>query len=112
MKTLNFAKNFTANVEITDLEKLGWTFEYDDTANAMNISDEEAEKYVKDTYDIEITVKEEGKTFWRYFDTKKAANRIDEGSDNEATGDDGQTIEDLKKLYAQGKLYNEKNFIG
>lgn len=110
MKTtkFNFAKNFNAKAEISDLEMLGWNFEYDDTANAMDISIEEAEKYVKDTYSVEITVNEEGKTLWRYINNSKDATGIDQGSDNEESGDDEQTIKDLEKLHAEGKLWDEK----
>lgn len=108
----DFSKNFKAKVSISDLEKLGWNFEYDDTSEAMNMSLEEAEKHVKETYSVEITVNEDGKTLWRYTNNSKSASGINEGSDNEETGDDEQTIKDLKKLHAEGKLWGEENFIG
>lgn len=108
---LNFGKNFKAKVSITDLENLGWFFEYEDTANALNISLVDAEKYIKDIYAVEITVNEDGQTFWRYVNSQKSDNGINEGSDNEATGDDEQTIIDLQKLYTFGDLWDSENYI-
>ena len=101
---LNFAKNFTATASIEDLEKLGWEFNHDETANAMDVSVEEAEAYNKENYDIQITVNEDGATLWRFVHNAKNVD-----CDNEATGDDEATIQDLKKLHAEGKLWNEKN---
>ena len=77
---------------------------------ALELTEENAWDYVYSTYHVEITVNEEGKTFWRYVNTQKSDNGINEGSDNEATGDDEQTLEDLKQLHSEGKLWNEKNF--
>ena len=110
---LNFGKNFRASVEIAELEKLGWEFDptYEDVAKAKDITEEEAKAYENDNYHVEITVDQDGKTFNRTVNTQQKANGINEGSDDEATGDDAQTIEDLKKLYAEGKLWNEENFI-
>ena len=108
---LNFGKNFKAKVTIADLEKLGWFFEYEDTANALNISLLDAEKYVKDIYAVEITVNEDGQTFWRYVNIQKATNGYNEGSDKEATGDDEQTIIDLQELYGNGDLWDSENYI-
>ena len=108
-----FEKNFAASVEIAELEKLGWEFEstYLDVAEAKGISEEKAKAYENENYHVEITVDEDGKTFDRTVSKKQIANGINEGSDNAATGDDAQTIEDLKKLHAEGKLWNEENFI-
>jgi hypothetical protein len=105
----NFAKNFYANVEIADLMRLGWEFDVEDTAEALGLSEEGAWDYVCRTYHVEIKVDENGKTFWRYVNSQKADNGIDEGSDNESTGDDEQTIQDLEKLSKVGMLWNEKN---
>ena len=108
----NFAKNFTAKAEMRDLMRLGWEFDIEDTMNALDLTEENAWDYVCKTYHVEIKVDEDGSTFWRYVNTQKSNNGIDEGSDNEATGDDEQTIEDLKELHAEGNLWDEKNFIG
>lgn len=109
MKTYEeFSKNYTAKSEIADLEYLGWNFEYEDTANAMQIETDKAEKYVKETYSVEIKVNEDGKTFWRFINKSKDATGINQGSDNEETGDDEKTIKDLKTLHAEGKLWDEK----
>ena len=112
-KKLNFEKNFRTSVKIAELEKLGWEFEstYLDVAEAKGISEEEAKTYENENYAVVITVDEHGKTFHRTVNTQQKANGIDEGSDDEATGDDAQTIEDLKKLHAEGKLWDEENFI-
>lgn len=111
MKTqkINFGKNFTANAGINDLQRLGWEFDVDDTAEALNISLENAWDYIVQTYHVEITVNENGKTFWNYVNTQKADNGIFEGSDREFTGDDRQTIKDLKQLHEEGNIWNEKN---
>ena len=108
-----FAKNFRANVEISELEKLGWEFEatYLDVAEALGIAEKEAKNYENENYHVEITVDENGKTFDRTVKTNQKINGIDEGSDKKLTGDDFQTIEDIKKLHAEGKLWNEENFI-
>ena len=101
-KYFNFGKNFTANAEIADLEKLGWTLDFDE-------NNDEEKKENNEKYHVEITVNEEGKTFWRILNTSKYDNGINEGSDNEETGDDKQTIKDLNQLHEEGKLWNEKN---
>ncbi len=108
MKTtkLNFAKNFTAKVEIADLEKLGWEFSptYEDVSKAKGISEEEAKIWENENYHVEIEVREDGSTFWA-----SCSNDGNNFSDKEATGDDQQTIEDLEKLHSEGKLWNENN---
>lgn len=87
----DFTKNFAADVSIESLMEIGWNFDADvDTEN----------------YHIEIYVDESGATFWNFVNTQKKAGKIWEGSDREATGDDAQTIEDLKALYASGLLWN------
>lgn len=109
----NFTKNFTAKSEIADLEKLGWEFDptYKDVAKAKGISYEEAKDWENENYHVEIVVDDEGATFWRTVHTQREAEGINEGSDNEKTGDDQQTIEDLKQLHKEGKLWDEMNFI-
>jgi len=108
MKTtkLNFAKNFKANVEIADLEKLGWEFDptYEDVARAKGINEKDAKAWENENYFVVITVDEKGNTFWNTQSYKE--NNF---SDREATGDDEQTIEDLKQLYNESKLWNVEN---
>jgi hypothetical protein len=113
IQNLNFEKNFSANVEIQELEKLGWEFNptYEDVARAKDISEEEAKAFENENYHVQIKVDEDGNTLWRTVNTIKGNNGIDEGSDNEETGDNEQTIKDLKKLHEEGKLWNEENFI-
>ncbi len=94
MKTQNqkidFSKNVKVSVDIQDLSDLGW-----------ELSDELESK---ETYHIDVTVNKDRVTTWCLTNTKKGNNGIWEGSDSEETGDDEQTIKDLEKLYAQGKL--------
>jgi len=113
IQNLNFEKNFFANVEIKDLEKLGWEFDptYESVANAKDISEEEAKAWENENYHVQIKVDEDGNTLWRTVNTIKGNSGIDEGSDSEETGDNEQTILDLKKLHEEGKLWNEGNFI-
>lgn len=96
MKTTNqniyFSKSVKASVEIQDLVDLGW-----------ELSDELESK---ETYHIDITVNDEGKTEWNLTNTQKEEGGIWEGSDAEETGDDEQTIKDLEKLHSEGKLFN------
>jgi len=96
MKTVNqnidFSKNIKVSADIQDLADLGWYL------------DEELES--KETYHIDITVDGEGKTKWNLTNTHKEESGIWEGSDEEDTGDDEQTIKDLQKLYMDGKLFN------
>ena len=96
MKTQNqkidFSKSVKVSVDIQDLSDLGW-----------ELSDELESK---ETYHIDVTVNDEGNTTWCLTNTQKGNNGIWEGSDSEETGDDEQTIIDLEKLHAQGKLFN------
>ena len=113
-QNLNFGKNFYANVEIKDLERLGWDFypTYEDVAKAKNISEEEAKAWENENYHVQIKVDNEGYTSFRTVNTSRADNKIDEGSGYEDTGDDEKTTEDLCTLYNESKLWNEGNFIG
>jgi hypothetical protein len=96
MKTTNqnidFSKNVKVSVDIQDLFDFGW-----------ELSDELESK---ETYHIDITVDDEGKTTWCLTNTQKKQCGIWEGSDSEVTGDDEQTIKDLEKLNSEGKLFN------
>lgn len=108
-------KNTTINpgiysVNVNDLIELGWNLENDEVATAMDISIEEANDYVEKTYHAEITVNEDMTTLWRLVNTEKKLNGIDEGGDNEVTGDDEQTIKDLADLTEQGKVWNVREF--
>lgn len=94
MKTtekINFSKSVKVSVNIQDLADLGW-----ELSNELES---------KDTYHIDITVNDEGKTTWCLTNTQKQQNGIWEGSDRENTGDDEQTITDLEKLNSEGKLF-------
>lgn len=96
MKTTNqnidLSKSVKVSVDIQDLADLGW-----------ELSDELDSK---ETYHIDITVDDEGKTKWCLTNTQKEQGGIWEGSDSEETGDDEQTIKDLEKLHIEGKLFN------
>lgn len=81
---------------IFDLEELGWEFGpiYDDVVLARKCSIEEAIKYERETYNVVITVTTSGETLYR----------LDAGmhfTDNEATGDDDQTLKDIDVLIAR-----------
>ena len=89
---IDFSKSVFASVDIKNLEKLGWE---------LNVKDGDEE-----IYHVDITVNDEGKTTWCLTNTEKANNGIWEGSDNEETGDDEQTIKDLEKLYNEGDLWD------
>lgn len=91
-ETPNFYRSVKVSVYIQDLADLGW-----------ELSDELDSQ---DNYHIDITVDDEGKTSWCLTNTEKMRNRIWEGSDKEATGDDEQTIKDLYVLYSKGSLFN------
>lgn len=88
----NFHKSAKASVWMSDLADLGW-----------ELSDEIDSE---DTYHIDITVDEKGKTFWNLTNTQREQEGIWEGSDMEKTGDDEQTIKDLYKLHSEGKLWD------
>ncbi len=94
------------SVNVNDLIDLGWNIENDDVANAMGITIEEANEYVEKTYHAEITINKDTTTLWRLVNTAKKLNGIDEGGDNEITGDDDQTLKDLESLTDMGKIWN------
>jgi len=103
---LDFTKNIMASVSIKDLEELGWEFDptYEDVAKAKGINEQDAKAWENENYFVVITVDEKGNTFWN--SQSYEGNNF---SDREATGDDAQTIEDLKQLYNEGKLWNVEN---
>ena len=86
-------------VSIEDLEVLGWDFSviYDEVSDAMNTSRDEAEKYQKEKYKVIISLYEDQVTEYRM-------DAGSEFSNNEPTGNDEQTIEDLKQLISNGKI--------
>ena len=90
---MNFSRSITASVEIQHLIELGWELDQEEG------------------YQIDITVDENGKTKYCYTNKEKLRNGIWEGSDNEDTGDDIQTIKDLKRLQKEGKLFDVKEAI-
>ena len=98
------------SVSCKDLTQLGWSLYNDEVANAMEISIEEADEYVEKTYHAEINVNEDGTTLFRLVNTERKLNGIDEGGDNEVTGDDQQTILDLIELTEQEKIWNVIEF--
>lgn len=107
MKTLkfDFSKNFTARVEIEDLEKRGWdfTYLYEGVANAQALSIADAEKWEKENYCVSVEVNEDGGTS---YDMCQKAHYGNECFGQDDTGDDSATIEDLKALYEEGVLWN------
>ena len=108
-KQFPFKNSFRVSAEVADLEQLGWDFDYQETADAMGITLEEARSYVYETYHIDITVNEDGKTFWNYTNTHKQEDGYWEGSDKEPTGDDQATMNDIRHLYSQNRLWNVEN---
>lgn len=93
------------SVDILDLEKLGWEFPEDDVESAMILSSEKAKEYINNTYHVEIYIHENDETTWRYVNTLKKLNGIDEGSDSESTGDDEKTKLDLIQLINEDKIW-------
>lgn len=89
-QNIDFSKNVRVSAEIQDLINLGWVL--DDIIDAEN-------------HHIEITVTDESKTLWCIVKTVTENNTF-EGSDNEDTGDDEQTIKDIQKLYSENKLWD------
>lgn len=96
----------SANVEIKDLEKLGWDFSelYESVASTKGISEKKAEKWEKKNFYAKITVREDG-TYW-----EPCAWNGNEAYEKEETGDDKQTIEDLAQLDSKGKLWDVERF--
>src|SRR6056297_1935047 len=101
---LDFTKNIMASVSIKDLEELGWEFDptYEEVAKAKGINEQEAKAWENENYFVVITVDEKGNTF-----CNTQSYEGNNFSDREATGDDKQTIEDLKQLHIEGKLWGE-----
>lgn len=101
----DFSKNFTARVEIEDLEKRSWDFSclYEEVATAQEISIEAAEACQKETYCVLIEVNEDGTTT---YDMCQKAHYGNECSGREDTGDDNATIADLEELYKDGLLWD------
>jgi len=125
-KTIIGLKNYKVSVDIIDLENLGWDFDdihadvyqahqdkhkadhkgYDHTYEEDHTYDmNSAAEYNYEKYHAEIKVIE-GKTSLRIVNTKLKANRIDDGSDSESTGDDAQTVKDLEELNSKGLLWD------
>ena len=104
-KKIDFSKNFTARVEIEDLEKRGWdfTYLYEEVSNAQQISIEEAEKWEKENYCVLIDVNERGGTTYAMCQKAHYGNECYSQGD---TGDNSATIQDLKALYQEGLLWN------
>lgn len=88
----SFEKNAEAQVEISDLISLGWSFDEKDYTG----------------YHAVVRVYENGKTTYQIINTEKLNNKILEGGDEENTGDDEATINDLNTLQKEGKLWDVK----
>jgi hypothetical protein len=90
---------YTTTIE--SLEKLGWEFSahYDDTARAKEITNTEAEAFLKEKYNVVIVVSENGSTQYRF-------DAGSEFGDNETTGDDIQTLKDIQALIDSDKIIN------
>jgi hypothetical protein len=101
----DFSKNFTARVEIEDLEKRSWDFNflYKEVATGQKISIEAAEAFEKENYCVSIEVNEDGAT--TYVMCQKA-HYGNECFGREGTGDDNATIADLEELYKDGLLWD------
>ena len=102
-----------AHVELEDLEELGWDFDpwIRSVMKAKNsvvkdkaISYEEAKKYEYENYHAEISIDSLGETFISV--VKKFNTAEDCGIEH--TGDNSATINDLKQLESEGKLFNVK----
>ena len=125
-KTLIGLKKYKVSVDIMDLEELGWNFDnmhenvyqahhdkhkgnykgYDHTYVEDHTYDmNSASEYNYQNYHVEIKVIK-GKTYLRIVNTKLKANRIDDGSDSESTGDDAQTVKALEELNSKGLLWD------
>ena len=107
MKDLNVSKNFSARVEIADLEQRGWdfTYFYQDVSDAQQISAEDAEKWEKENYCVSIDVDADGKTFYA---TCQKAHYGSEIFNQGYTGDSAETIKDLQELNEKGLLWDCK----
>jgi hypothetical protein len=101
----DFTKNFTARVEIADLENRGWdfTYLYESASIAKNLSLEDAEKYDKENYCVLVKVNENGGTSYYMCQKAHYGNECFGQGD---TGDDSATIEDLKTLFEKGLLWD------
>jgi len=93
----------SAHVEIADLEGIGWDFShiYESVSRAKDLTEEEAEKWEKENFHALITVSENGTTYWRPY-----AWEGNEAYEAEETGDDEQTVKDLKELAKADKLWD------
>ena len=99
------AMPMTCKVEIADLEELGWDFQniYEDVANAKNISVEDAEKWEKENYCVELRFDKNGGCDYLM---KQFQGNND--SSYEECGDNKEAQKDLKKLIAAGKIWDVK----
>jgi hypothetical protein len=93
--------NVSVQVEIKDLEKLGWEFSdyHSNAENALRLSYKKAQKYNYNKYIAEIRINGNGTTLvsWVNKETK-------EDTDWAWTGDNEATISDVEYLLRKGKV--------
>ena len=78
-----------ASVEATDLDRLGWYFDFD----PENVT-------------VVIRVAGDGSTWYHIINRETGSE-----SDTEATGDDKKTVDDLLQLTAEGKLWEVSHSV-
>lgn len=102
------AMPMTCKVLIEDLEDLGWDFSniYQEVSDAQELSLEDAEKWEKDHYHVELRFFSNGGV--DYFMCENAEYGNNHGS-AEDCGDSEEAQKDLKKLIASGKIWEVKS---
>jgi hypothetical protein len=92
---------FSAHVDFSDLEKLGWDFSslYKGVADAKGINLEDAEKWEKENYHVRLFNNGQG-VYWI-----PSENQHGDTGDSEWPGDEDKTEEDIQRLYAEGLLW-------
>jgi hypothetical protein len=95
------SRGFSAHVDFSDLEKLGWEFSdlYESVAFARGISLEEAEEWEKKNYHVRLFNNGNG-VYWISSDNKHG-----DTGDAQWPGDAAKTEKDIQALYASGELW-------
>lgn len=98
---INTGNGFSAHVDFTDLEQLGWDFTdlFEGVAAAKEMSLEAAEEWEKENYHIRLYNNGNG-VMWI-----PSHNTAGDTGDAEEPGDEDQTEIDIQQLYADGLLW-------
>lgn len=101
---LNITAGFSAHVDFSDLEKIGWDFTdlYEGVAAAQQLSLKEAEQWEKENYHVRLYWNEG--IMWI-----PSHNTHGDTGDAEDPGDQAQAHKDIAELYERGLLWEVEN---